>query len=135
MRKNRRLADVASRFWPVGHRRFEEMCTLAVTAQLGGAQMCELNEHVATCASCRKVLETLAQVSVQAMPLLADKRMSSAKAVPPASMRERFLARLASEEFDNPNGTGQHDAGVPLMNPFPISGNGRSLRENREEEL
>jgi hypothetical protein len=44
------------------------MCTLAVTAQLGGAQMWELNEHIAACASCRKVLESLAQVSLQAMP-------------------------------------------------------------------
>src|SRR5260370_12181420 len=96
MRKNRRLADVASRFWPVGHRRFEEMCTLAVTAQLGAAQMCELNEHIATCASCRQILESLAQVSVQTMPLLAEKRPPIVHAVPPKGIRARSLSRLAS---------------------------------------
>ena len=112
---------MASRFWPAGHRRFEEMCTLAVTAQLGGAQMCELNEHIATCASCRKVLESLAQVSLQAMPLLIDKRAPIPQAVPPSGIRERFLARLASETNGTENGTALRPFPMPGVNAHPIS--------------
>ncbi len=89
--------DVASRLWPTTHRRYQEMCTLAVTGQLGGAQMCELNEHIATCDSCRKFLESVAQISAQAMPLLADKHAPAGNVAPPEGMRERFLSRLAAE--------------------------------------
>jgi uncharacterized coiled-coil protein SlyX len=134
MRKNRRLADVASRFWPVGHRRFEEMCTLAVTAQLGGAQMCELNEHIATCAACRQVLESLAQVSVQTMPLLADKRAPIVQAVPPSGMRERFLSRLVSEELDMKNGTDQRTVPVACMKSSAMLSERRAMVEGFEEE-
>ena len=63
----------ASKLWPVGHHRFEDMCALAITGQLGGAQMCELDEHIARCERCRKYFESVAQVSVQVMPLLAEK--------------------------------------------------------------
>ena len=125
---------MASRFWPVGHRRFEEMCTLAVTAQLGGAQMCELNDHIATCASCRKVLESLAQVSVQTMPLLADKRAPMAQAVPPSGIRERFLSRLASEEMGTKNGTDQCSVPVAFMKPFAIAAEGVAVAEDSEEK-
>lgn len=89
--------QLASKFWPTRHRRFEEMCALAVTGQLGGPQMCELDEHIATCDSCRKYLESIAQVSVQTMPLLAEKHGPPPASEPPHGMRERFLSRLASE--------------------------------------
>src|SRR6202030_2491386 len=100
MRKHKKLLVFTSRLWPARHRRFEAMCTLAVTGQLGGAQMCELDEHIAGCESCRKFLESIAQVSVQAMPLLAEKRALAPKIVPPQGIRERFLSRLASETSD-----------------------------------
>lgn len=83
--------------WPVRHSRFEDMCALAITGQLGGAQMCELDEHIADCKPCREYLESVAQVSGQAMPLLADKHGPEPKVLPPQGMRERFRARLASE--------------------------------------
>jgi uncharacterized coiled-coil protein SlyX len=86
-----------SKFWPAGHGRFEEMCALAITGQLGGAQMCELDEHIAHCERCRKYLESVAQVSVQVMPLLAEKHAPDRKLAPPVGMRERFLSRLATE--------------------------------------
>jgi uncharacterized coiled-coil protein SlyX len=125
---------VASRLWPLGHRRFEEMCTLAITAQLGGAQMCELNEHIATCASCRKVLESLARVSVQTMPLLADKRAPIGQAAPPSGIRERFLSRLASEELDTKNGTDQRRVPVAFMKSLPMLAEHRAVAEGLEEE-
>jgi uncharacterized coiled-coil protein SlyX len=110
------------------------MCTLAVTAQLGGAQMCELNEHIATCGSCRKVLESLAQVSVQAMPLLADKRAPIVQAVPPPGIRERFLSRLASEELDAKNGTDQRRVPVAFMKSLPMLAERHAVAEGLEEE-
>jgi hypothetical protein len=110
------------------------MCTLAVTAQLGGAQMCELNEHIATCASCRKILESLAQVSVQTMPLLAEKRPPIVQAVPPPGIRERFLSRLASEELDAKNGTDQRRVPVAFMKSLPMLAERHAVAEGLEEE-
>jgi hypothetical protein len=103
---------LAGKFWPVRHSRFEEMCALAITGQLGGAQMCELDGHIAECESCRKYLESIAQVTVQAMPLLADKHGPEPKILPPQGMRERFLARLVSETNGNDN--------VRALRPFPM---------------
>jgi hypothetical protein len=96
MGKDRALLHFASKLWPVGHRRFEEMCALAVTGQLGGAQMCELDEHISHCGDCRKYLESVAQMSVHVMPLLSEKDASDLRVVPPPGMRDRFLARLAA---------------------------------------
>jgi len=110
------------------------MCTLAVTAQLGGAQMCELNEHIATCVSCRKVLESLAQVSLQAMPLLVDKRAPMAQAVPPSGIRERFLARLASETTDTENRTALRPFPMPGVNGHPISPEQGAVKIGAQQE-
>src|SRR5260221_288082 len=74
------------------------------SGQLGGAQMCELDELIAHCERCRKYLESVAQVSVQVMPLLAEKHAPDRRLVPPPGMRERFLARLASEPASGENG-------------------------------
>lgn len=98
--------------WPVRHSRFEEMCALAITGQLGGAQMCELDEHIADCKSCREYLESVAQVSVQAMPLLADEHAPEPRILPPPGMRERFRARLESETNGSEN--------VRAFRPFPM---------------
>jgi hypothetical protein len=123
--QNSGFAKLAQRLWPVTHRRFEEMCALAVTGQLGGPQMCELDQHIAVCDSCRKYLESTAQVSLQTMPLLAEKRAPAGSVATPAGMRERFLARLASEDFE-PNGNArprtaaiarEHLISLPLHDP------------------
>jgi hypothetical protein len=122
MKRNRKFAKVASRLWPVTHRRFEEMCTLAVMGQLGGPQMYELNEHIATCCSCRKYLESIAEVSLQAAPLLAEKRKPLGSVAPPEGMRDRFLTRLAAEGSDSKQRANQHPSPIlirPLMS-FPL---------------
>jgi hypothetical protein len=110
--KNSRFARVASKLWPVTHGRFEEMSALAVTGQLGGPQMYELNEHIAGCDSCRKYLESIAEVSLQAMPLLADKHSLAGSVAPPEGMRDRFLARLAAESPDSKNHLEEHPSPV-----------------------
>jgi hypothetical protein len=60
--------------------------------------MCELNDHVATCDACRNFLESIAQATMQAMPLFAD-RAPTTDIVPPEGMRARFLYKLAAEEL------------------------------------
>jgi uncharacterized coiled-coil protein SlyX len=91
------MAETMSKFRFTLHRRYERYCTLAATGQLGGPEMFELNEHVASCSSCREYLESISQVSVQAMPLLAVNRGPEGNMEPPEGMRERFLSRLAIE--------------------------------------
>src|SRR5712664_4232578 len=99
MKSNNKLVRAAIRLWPNSHGRYEEMCALAATGQLGGAQMSELNAHISTCDSCREFLSSLARISVQVMPLLAENGASAADIVPPDGMRDRFLSRIASEEL------------------------------------
>lgn len=103
MKKSRASEKTTHRLWPFAHGRFEEMCALAVTGQLGGPQMTELNEHVAGCSACREYLESMAQTSIQSMPLLAEKYAPESAIPPPAGMRDRFLARVAAEDLDGKN--------------------------------
>src|SRR5258708_18113099 len=95
MKSNSKLMRAAGRLWSNHHARYEEMCALAVTGQLGGAQMSELSAHISTCDSCREHLRSLAQVSVQVMPLLAGHSAPAADIVPPDGIRHRFLSRVA----------------------------------------
>jgi uncharacterized coiled-coil protein SlyX len=103
---------VASRLWPVTHRRFDEMCALAVTGQLGGPQMHELNEHIAVCDSCRKYLESIAEVSLQTVSLLVDKDVPEGRVAPPVGMRDRFLTRVAAEDPDSKQRANPHPSPV-----------------------
>jgi hypothetical protein len=112
MKSNSKLVRAASRLWPNRHGRYEEMCALAATAQLGGKEMSELNAHISTCDSCREFLWSLGQVSVQVMALLAENGAPAADIVPPDGMRERFLSRMASEELVN------EINGGPRLHPF-----------------
>jgi hypothetical protein len=134
MRKDKKRLAFTSRLWPTGHRRFEAMCALAVTGQLGGAQMCELDEHIAACESCRKFLESIAQVSVQAMPLLAEKRAPTSRIVPTQGIRERFLARLALETSETKNGAALLLFPMPAVNAYPISPEHETVRTITEEK-
>ena len=101
MKSNSKLVRAAIRLWRKSHGRYEEMCALAATAQLGGKEMSELNAHISTCDSCREFLSSLARISVQVMPLLAENGAPAADIVPPDGMRDRFLARIGSEELVN----------------------------------
>ena len=112
MKSNSKLVRAAVRLWPNRHGRYEEMCALAATAQLGGKEMSELNAHISTCDSCREFLWSLGQVSVQVMPLLAENGAPAADIVPPDGMRDRFLSRIASEGLVN------EINGGPRLHPF-----------------
>jgi len=108
MKKNSGFFKSATKFLPIGHGQYREMCSLAAVGQLGGPQMCELNEHIATCQRCRTYLESVAQASVQVLPVLAEERIPLSESVPPVGMRARFLARLAEET--NAENKGKLDA-------------------------
>jgi len=114
MKSNSKLVRAAIRLWPNSHGRYEEMCALAATAQLGGKEMSELNAHISTCDSCREFLWSLGQVSVQVMPLLAENGAPAADIVPADGMRDRFLARIGSEELVNEVNVGSH------LHPFVV---------------
>jgi predicted nucleic acid-binding Zn-ribbon protein len=120
MKSSSKIMRAASRLWPNNHERYKEMCALAATGQLGGPQMSELNAHICTCDSCRAFLESLANVSVQVMPLLAENRVRAADIVPPDGMRDRFLSRIASEELAN------EIDGRPRPHPFLLKNLARS---------
>jgi len=135
MKKNRKFVEVAAKLWPVAHRRFEEMCALAVTGQLGGAQMCELNEHIAACESCRKFLESVAQISAQAMPLLADKHAPAGNVAPPEGMRERFLSRLAVEGVYAKDRVTQRPSPILVRESISLPLDERSEGDTRKKAL
>lgn len=115
MGRNRNILQFATKFLAGTHERYRGMCSLAAVGQLGGPEMSELNEHIATCASCRSFLEGVAQASVEVLPVLAEDRISATASVPPAGMRARFLARLAAE---NPGDRLQKSG---LKEPFVVT--------------
>jgi len=96
MRNHKKLTELVRMFWPQSHRRYEKMCVLATTGQLGGPEMSELDAHVAHCESCRSFLESTAQASVQLISILADERVIAPNALPPVGMRARFMSRAAA---------------------------------------
>jgi hypothetical protein len=101
MKKKNAMIEALSRVWPTKHRQFQEMSALAATGQLGGAQMCELDEHIGKCESCREFLHSVAQIGVQAMPILVERHSPEVQAVPPAGIRARFLSRIEAEQLKN----------------------------------
>lgn len=115
MVSSNKMMEAARKMWPGRHGNYEEMCALAAAGQLGGPQMHQLSEHLADCEPCRGFLESLAEVSAQIGPLLAENAPSADIAVP-EGIRARFLARLAAEEQ-----TAAHVVKLPrqLANPAP----------------
>jgi hypothetical protein len=134
MKNNKRFANVAAMLWPIRHRRFEEMSALAVTGQLGGPQMYELNEHIASCDSCRKYLESIAQVSLQTMPLLAEQHGPAGNVAPPDGMRGRFLARLAAEGLDSKDRLKEHPSPILVRQLISLPLDQRAVRNTPKEE-
>ena len=116
------------------HRRYERYCSLAATGQLGGPEMFELNEHVASCRSCREFLESVTQVSVQAMPLLAERRSPIGDMEPPAGIRARFLSRLAAEQVNPGADTISRSAAV-LQGPFALPATEPARADDSRESL
>src|SRR5260370_23956170 len=95
------------------------MCALAATAELGGKEMSELSAHLATCDSSREFLGSVGQVSVRVMPLRAENGAPAAEVVPTDGMRDRFLARIGSEELVNEINEGSRLHPFLIEKPLP----------------
>src|SRR5260370_34140017 len=135
MKSNSKLVRAASRLWPNRHGRYEEMCALAATAQLGGKEMSELNAHISTCDACREFLWSLGQVSVQVMPLLSENVAPAADIVPPDGMRDKVLSRVASEDLVNEiNGGPRRQPFVLRKLPFRTFGKEQGGEQSRYVE-
>lgn len=133
MSKERKWQEWIRRVGLFRHRKYEELSVLAATGQLGGSQMCELNEHIRTCSHCQNFFESAVQVSVQTMPLLMAENGRAGDIAPPEGIQARFLGRLAMEERKQFSPRGP----VPIQkfaNSIRGSSGGRSgRREDREE--
>jgi anti-sigma factor RsiW len=75
------------------HKFYEMQSAMAATGQLTDAELMELEQHAATCASCRDCIVDMAEVSREFF--LAQAGRMKCKATP-AGMQERFLERAAS---------------------------------------
>jgi hypothetical protein len=129
MKNNSKLVEFAGRFWPGTHWRYQEICVLATTGQLGGPEMSELDAHIAHCELCRKYLESIAQASVQAMSMLAAPRVPATSEVPPDGMRARFLSRAAAAGLQVEHDLTARCHPVPVSTHLDVS----EFNENREE--
>ena len=131
MEINRKFWEVVRSLLPTMHRHYEEICLPAVTGQLGVAEMCELNEHIATCDSCRQFLESVAQLNVKTMPLLAGNWGWAADVAPPAGIRARFFSRLGAEE----SSVAINSVPSAVSEVLAVSPNKRSERAKRSVEV
>ncbi len=134
MKNNKTLAKLARRLWPNTHRRYQEICVLAATGQLGGPQMSELDEHIARCKPCRKYLESIAQASVQAMSILAERRVPATDIVPPEGMRARFLSRAAAAGLEIEGDLILGRRPIPVPKTLWVAPRGQGERDFRREE-
>ena len=93
------------------HAHFEELCVLATSGQLSAVESDLLNLHLLECDNCRGFLNDAHLISDRVIPQVL--RAPRGEARVPAGMRERFLARAASEGL-------QIHAGPPLTSAPPV---------------
>jgi hypothetical protein len=105
------------------HPAFEELCALATSGQLSPEEAGLLRDHLAECEPCREFMRDARQVGDQIVP--SQQRIEEEREVP-TGVRERFLARAASE--------GLHiEAGPPMHVPTPAEPQVQ-IRVSREEK-
>lgn len=79
------------------HEQYEELCALAASGQASQVELADLRSHLETCSSCRSVAYDFTQISAQALPQLAVKRLHWQI---PSGMAQRFVARARSEGIE-----------------------------------
>jgi hypothetical protein len=77
------------------HAHFRELCVLAGSGQLSAAEADELDGHLVACDECRSFLGDTERIGGVVIPQVL--RAPRGRMQVPAGMRERFLARAASE--------------------------------------
>jgi hypothetical protein len=83
------------------HEHYEELCALAASGQALQPDLADLKAHLESCPSCRCLADDFAQVSAQALSMLAARR--SQCQIPPG-MTQRFIARARSEGIEMSRG-------------------------------
>jgi hypothetical protein len=76
------------------HGKFQLLCALAVTGQIGEADLRDLWLHLEGCGDCQDRIADFAQISAQALPLAGEKYR---KPRSPKAMTARFMERARSE--------------------------------------
>jgi hypothetical protein len=104
------------------HKRFEELCALAVTGQVTSEGKAMLEEHARGCDECRGFLLDMGPLKDHLAPAVAGNRVRLID--PPEGVRQRFLQRAAAAGMNI-------QAGPPLVAGFPEIGvpNRATLRE------
>jgi hypothetical protein len=108
------LAELARKFSPWTHTRFEKWCSLAAVGDLTEEQLARLAAHVASCSRCRNHLQTTMQCSLQLMPAFWAKRKPNVSVMPPEGMRARFLQQLQQGSFPYEDAGDSDELNLPL---------------------
>ena len=87
-----------------GHERFEELCGLAVSGQIGAREWSELREHLEECPLCRETLTEFGKIGAEVLTEFSERVPAGVE----AAMRSRFLDRA-------------RESGTPLSNYSPAS--------------
>ena len=103
------------------HAHFEELCVLATAGQLSSAESDALNQHLVACDRCRVFLKDAQVVSDRILPqaLPAVRAESRIGTRTPPGMRERFLARAASQGLKI---DARPPLAIPSSAPEPVTG-------------
>jgi hypothetical protein len=107
----------------VGHQYFEELSAAASLGEISGAELAELKEHMAGCASCR---ETYAQFFLHLSGVRTASRMATAAMngdeaignIDSARFRKTFLERAAAEGMVFSDRTASSNLEIPHRQHF-----------------
>jgi hypothetical protein len=83
------------------HKYFESLCAFAISDELSGSELVELQQHSLECVSCRKRIHEVSKIDAC---LFLSHAFTRRRGRLPRGMRERFIARAVKE-------------GVPLKPP------------------
>src|SRR5713101_3687108 len=96
----------------IPHEHFEELCALAVSGDIREDEWTELNEHLQSCADCRKAARGFEDMCL----IMTEAAESGGGGPVPEGMTERFIARARS-------------AGIPLDPKVSNPGRGAAVGE------
>src|SRR5579864_6661244 len=108
------------------HDEFLELCAISVSGELTEEEQKKLDDHLATCLSCRKALQQYEAVVDQAIPSVAaaddHEEVDPGPGWSQKKAEKRFFDRLKRESREgvaSDNGNGSEASGFPL-HPVPL---------------
>jgi len=79
------------------HESFEQLCALAVTADLNAEELRKLGEHLYECADCRTAYRDFHAIVEHGFSTALTPEAAAARSLPRLGMKKRFAARAARE--------------------------------------